>query len=155
MTRELMQIGEVAKAAGVTVRTVRYYLEKGFIQAAERSPGGFYLFHPQAVETVHLIQMLAGLGMPLNQIKELFQIRRREETGDQAYPQVLERLRHQLQLTEKRIQEYTRLKEEIKRACQLVERCRGCDKKPNRENCSSCPVTSDFDPLPLPFGAIL
>ena len=155
MTPKLMQIGEVAQEAGVTVRTVRYYLEKEFIQAAERSPGGFYLFHPQAVETVRLIQMLAGLGMPLKEIKELFQIRRREETGDQAYSQVLERLRHQLRLTEKRIQEYARLKDEIQRACQLVERCRGCDKKPNRENCSACPVTSEFDPLPLPFEAIL
>ncbi len=155
MTRKLMQIGEVAQAAGVTVRTVRYYLEKGFIQAAERSPGGFYLFHPQAVETVHLIQMLAGLGMSLAEIKELFQIRRQEPTGDRAYPQVLARLRRQLELTEKRIQEYARLKEEIQRACRLVERCRGCDKKPNRENCSSCPVAGEFDPLPLPFGAIL
>ncbi len=155
MTRELMQIGEVAQAAGVTVRTVRYYLEKGFIQAAERSPGGFYLFHPQAVETVYLIQMLAGLGMPLAEIKELFQIRRQEPTGDRAYPQVLERLRRQVQLTEKKIQEYARLKDELQRACQLVERCRGCHQKPNRENCSSCSVTRDFDPLPLPFGAIL
>ena len=58
-----MRIGEVAAAAGVSVRALRYYEEQGLL-AAERTPGGQRSYPESAVGRVRFIQLLyaAGLG---------------------------------------------------------------------------------------------
>ncbi|MDW7711769.1 MAG: MerR family transcriptional regulator [Deferrisomatales bacterium] len=154
-TAHLLQIGEVARQAGVTVRTIRYYLEEGFLEAAERSPGGFYLFEDQAVETARYVQSLNDLGFPLKEIKALLQIRRDKATGDEAHGPVLQRLAEQRKRLVQRIQESSRLLGELDEAIDLVGQCRGCRKKPNRKNCRSCEAIAKWKDLPLPYAAIL
>jgi len=151
----LLKIGEVAKEAGTTVRTVRYYLDEGFIVYADRSEGGFYLFEPQVVEKVVFIKKLKDLGLSLKEIKALYQIRQEKSTGDEAYKLVLDRLKKQYELTEKKMNEYLQLKNEIEDAMNLVKQCAGCQKKPNKDNCLACDVVKKWDLLPSPFGAIL
>ena len=58
-----MRIGEVATAAGVSTRALRYYEEHGLLSAL-RSPTGQRHYPHGAVERVRLIQQLyaAGLG---------------------------------------------------------------------------------------------
>jgi len=154
-TKTLLKIGEIAREAGTTVRTVRYYLEEGFIEYADRSDGGFYLFEPHVVAKVSFIKKLKDLGLSLKEIKALYQIRQEKNTGDEAYKLVLERLTKQHELTEKKMNEYLQLKEEIEDAMKLVKECTGCRKKPNRDNCIACEVVKKWDLLPSPFGAIL
>lgn len=151
----LLKIGEVARQAGTTVRTVRYYLEEGFIEYSDRSDGGFYLFAPGIVEKVSFIKKLKELGLTLKEIKALYLIRQEKATGDEAYQLVAERLKKQKELTEKKIREYQDLKEEISNAISLVNECAGCRKKPDRENCSACEVVRKWDIVPSPFGAIM
>src|SRR6056297_3305896 len=93
--KKLFQIGEIAKKAGVSVRTVRYYMEEGFIEAVDRSPGGFYLFAPEAAETVFFVQQLKDAGLALKDIKAIYEARQNGETGDAAYPRVLDHLEAQ------------------------------------------------------------
>ncbi|MGO9572225.1 MAG: MerR family transcriptional regulator [Desulfomonilaceae bacterium] len=153
--RQLLQIGEIASQAGTTIRTVRYYLEEGLIESAERSPGGFYLFEPHIVDTVRFIQKLKNLGMSLNEIKALYQVRREKPTGNEAYPVVLKRLQDRLCDMNKKIGEYEELREELEEAIDLVQQCHGCRMKPNRENCLACDIVKKRNRIPLPFGAIL
>jgi DNA-binding transcriptional MerR regulator len=58
-----VRIGEVAAAAGVSVRALRYYEEQGLL-TSERAPSGQRHFPASAVERVKFIQNLytAGLG---------------------------------------------------------------------------------------------
>ncbi len=153
--RQLLQIGEIASHAETTVRTVRYYLGEGLIESAERSPGGFYLFEPHTVDTVRFIQKLKSLGMSLNEIKSLYQVRREKPTGNEAYPVVLKRLQDRLSDVRKKIGEYEELRDELEEAIDLVQQCHGCRIKPNRENCLACEVVKKRVRIPLPFGAIL
>ncbi len=153
--RSLLQIGELARQAGTTIRTVRYYLEQGFIEALERSPGGFYLFDRSAVDKVGFIQRLNELGLPLKEIKALYKIRREKKRGNDAYPLVRERLLKHRALVEKKISEYSKLKKELDEAIVLVSECKGCEKKPTRENCRACEVLKKRSSIPLPFGAIM
>lgn len=154
-TKNLLQIGEVAKRAGTTLRTVRYYLELGFIEAAERSPGGFYLFESSEVDKVRFIQQMKELGLPLKDIKALYMIRKEKRRGHDAYPLVLERLVKHRAAVEKKINEYSKLKRELDEAIILVNECDGCEKKPTRENCLACRIVQKRSSIPLPFGAIL
>ena len=52
---ELIRIGAAAKRAGMSVKTVRFYSDEGLIPIAERTQGGYRLYHQQVVEELHLI----------------------------------------------------------------------------------------------------
>ncbi|NOY53108.1 MAG: MerR family transcriptional regulator [Deltaproteobacteria bacterium] len=152
---KLLQIGEVAKRSGTTIRTVRYYLEEGFIEAGNRSPGGFYLFNADVVEKVLFIQKLKKLGLPLKEIKSLYSIRREQKTGAQACLLVRGKLQRGRERTTAKIVDYRNLLKELDEAIELVSECEGCRKRPAKENCLACEVVKKRDHIPLPFGAIL
>lgn len=61
-----MRIGELAERTGVSVRSLRYYEEKGVL-TPERTTGGYRVFTDADVATVGHVRTLlaAGLGMDL------------------------------------------------------------------------------------------
>jgi len=65
-----MRIGELAGAAGVSVRALRYYEEQGLL-AAQRTPRGQRIYPPAAVDRVQLIQQLYAAGLPSRTILDL------------------------------------------------------------------------------------
>ena len=154
-SKPLLQIGEVAAQAGVTVRTVRYYLEKGFIQAKTRSEGGFYLFTPDAANTVFYVHKLRAAGLALQDIHRIYQARAQGLTGDQASAQVTLHLEEEKRLLEQKIRDYQELRAQIEEAIEVAGRCRGCTLRPTRETCLQCEVFQSLEKLPLPLQAIL
>ncbi|MFO8112920.1 MAG: MerR family transcriptional regulator [Desulfosalsimonadaceae bacterium] len=150
-----MQIGEIAEKAGTSVRTVRYYMEEGFIEAADRSPGGFYLFTPETAETVFYIQKLKNAGLALKDIKSIYEARRNGQTGEDASSMVIGHLERQKALVTKKIADYQRLHTEIEAAIEIASRCRGCSIQPTWENCKDCKVLKGMKKFPLPLQAIL
>lgn len=54
----LLFIGAVAKEAGVTIPTVRYYVSRGLVRPTQKSKGGFMLFDPSAVARIKKIKQL-------------------------------------------------------------------------------------------------
>lgn len=65
-----MRIGEVARAAGVSVRSVRYYESIGLIASA-RQGNGWRQFSIDAVDRVISIQHLFAAGLCGRRIEEL------------------------------------------------------------------------------------
>lgn len=61
-----LKIGELAEKAGVSVRALRYYEEKGVLHP-DRTHSGYRVFDDADVQTVDHIQTLlaAGLGLDL------------------------------------------------------------------------------------------
>ncbi|MCA2214993.1 MerR family transcriptional regulator [Jidongwangia harbinensis] len=57
-----MRIGEVAAAAGVSPRALRYYEEQGLL-ASDRSASGQRHYRPDAVDRVKWIQALFAAGL--------------------------------------------------------------------------------------------
>lgn len=57
-----MKIGEVARAASVSTRALRYYEEQGLL-TSERTSGGQRVYADSAVERVRLIQRLFTAGL--------------------------------------------------------------------------------------------
>lgn len=66
-----LQIGEVAKRAGVSIDTVRYYEKMKLLPKPARSSGGFRLFAPEHIERVRFIKQAQELGFSLEEIKGL------------------------------------------------------------------------------------
>jgi len=71
---EALRSGQLAKAAGVNVQTLRYYERRGLLPAPQRSPGGHREFGPEAVTVLRVIQGLQRLGFTLAEISELIDV---------------------------------------------------------------------------------
>jgi len=70
--KELLQIGEAAKKAGVSVQSVQNYIMLGLLRPAGKTPGGRRLFNRQAVDRIVLIRKMNQSGYTLRAIRELF-----------------------------------------------------------------------------------
>ena len=68
---EGLQIGEVAKRAGASIDTLRYYEKVKLLPRAERSTGGFRLFAAEHVDRVRFIKQAQDLGFSLDEIRDL------------------------------------------------------------------------------------
>jgi DNA-binding transcriptional MerR regulator len=65
---DLLTIGAVAQAAGVTVRTVRYYEEMDLIGPVRRSSGKYRLYNRRILKRINAILALQALGYSLEEI---------------------------------------------------------------------------------------
>jgi hypothetical protein len=66
-----MQIGEVAKRTSLTVDAIRFYEKRKLLPMAVRSAGRFRLYEEGAIERLHFIQQMQGLGFSLREVGEL------------------------------------------------------------------------------------
>jgi MerR family transcriptional regulator, repressor of the yfmOP operon len=71
--RVALKIGDVAKLAGTTPRTIRYYEEIGLLPAADaREPGAHRTYTPSEVERLtELLRLRTLLGVSLDGLKGL------------------------------------------------------------------------------------
>jgi len=63
-----LQIGEVARAAGVNIDTIRFYERRGVLPPPERRPSGYRTYTEATVERLQLARALQGLGLTLDEI---------------------------------------------------------------------------------------
>jgi len=64
-----MRIGEIAKKAGITVRTLSFYDKEGLLSPSAESEGGYRLYTNKDMVQLIQILMLKQLGLPLSEIK--------------------------------------------------------------------------------------
>ena len=100
---ERYRVGELAKVAGVTVRTLHHYDELGLLRPSERTGGGHRLYAPRDVERLYRLLALRSIGLPLEEIGVLLDGEdgvadtvRRHLAKVESQAQVLEALRARL-----------------------------------------------------------
>ncbi len=71
MTQFWLRIGEVARRAGVSIGTIRYYEKRKLLPSSPRSEGGFRLFAVESIERVRFIKQAQEMGFSLDEIKTL------------------------------------------------------------------------------------
>ncbi|WAL64646.1 MerR family transcriptional regulator [Amycolatopsis cynarae] len=80
-------VGALAKATGLTVRTLHHYDELGLLRPGERTRAGHRRYTEQDVQRLYRIRLLRQLGMSLEKIREVLD----ERTGTDALRDVLNR----------------------------------------------------------------
>ncbi|MFD9326801.1 MerR family transcriptional regulator [Streptomyces sp. NPDC060065] len=68
---ELFTIGELARATGLTVRTIRYWSDEGVLTPVTRSAGGYRLYDAESVARLELIHTLRELGLGLDDVRKV------------------------------------------------------------------------------------
>lgn len=57
-----LRSGQVARAAGVNLQTLRYYERRGLLDAPDRTPGGHRVYPAEAVTVLRVIKAAQRLG---------------------------------------------------------------------------------------------
>jgi DNA-binding transcriptional MerR regulator len=97
----MLKIGQLAKHAGLTVRTLHHYDDIGLLRPSVRTDAGYRLYHRDDVARLQQIQALRQLGVPLADIGHFL-----AHSGTSALA-IVER---QLAALQKRIDEAARMR---------------------------------------------
>jgi DNA-binding transcriptional MerR regulator len=116
-----MRIGELARRAGVTARTVRYYEGLGLQPIARREAGGHRQYDDDALARLAKIDWLKRMGLTLDEIAEVIPLYFDDQTSTRGRRRMLALLERRLAETEARVEGLLDLREELRGA---VERLR-------------------------------
>src|SRR4051812_47703783 len=67
----LYSIGELARRAGLSVKTIRFYSDRGVVTPAERTPAGYRRYGTDAVARLALVRTLRELGLGIEVIRRV------------------------------------------------------------------------------------
>ncbi len=123
-----MQIGEIARKAGTSARTVRYYEELGLIQPDSHSSGGFRLYSEDNLKRLRVISFLKELGLSLSEIREIFAAKKASGADKETIRTLLRIFGDKLRLVDSRIESLSRIRAELTRAMRILHSCESCDR---------------------------
>lgn len=126
ITEVHLQIGELARRAEVSIRTVRYYEEKGLLTPSSLTSGGIRLYSQQELNRLIFMRRLKLLGLNMDEIKMALGM-------PQVSPDQKVRVEHTLRLL--RLQK-DKLKEEITRLTDVAKEAENSERMVTR--CLSC-----------------
>lgn len=69
-----LSIGQLARAAGVGVETVRFYEREGLVPDPPRRASGYRMYPPDAVKRLRFIRRAKELGFSLAEISDLLRL---------------------------------------------------------------------------------
>jgi len=104
-----LKVGALAKATGVSVRTLHHYDEIGLLVPSVRTPAGHRMYTAQDVQRLQQIHSLRAMGFPLEEIRQLLESRAVSA-------------QHVIQLHLQRLQEHIEAQQQLARRLQQVAR---------------------------------
>jgi len=133
-----LRVGDVARLTGKSVRAIHLYEELGLLRPVERSPGGYRLFGPDAVERVAWISKLQAMGFSLAKVREFVRSLEQTPQAPLAMLRVQAMLRQKLEETRGQIEKLRALEADLEDGLAYLEQCSTCTRIEESEDCSEC-----------------
>ncbi len=105
------QVGEVAAQLGLNPQTLYYYERSGLIPCPQRTEAGYRLYSHADLERLRFIGRAKTLGLSLNDIKALLQLKESQSLSCQT---VLRQLEQKAQALQHRIEAMQQLQAELR-----------------------------------------
>jgi MerR family copper efflux transcriptional regulator len=83
-----MRIGEVADAAGLSTKALRYYEQAGLIDEPARTPSGYRDYDAGVLDRLRFIRSAQAAGLTLGEIKGVIAFRERGQPAVRPRPRV-------------------------------------------------------------------
>jgi DNA-binding transcriptional MerR regulator len=132
-----MQIGTVAKKAGLSADTIRFYERNALLPRAPRSEGGFRQYGEGDIETLGFVRRTQGLGFTLGEVRELLALR---QSRLQPCAPVRRRLEQKLVHVHHKLTDLQKLERELRLAL------RDCNRELHKRS-AHCPLLADRNQL--------
>ena len=117
-----MNIGTAAKAAGLPVKTVRYYADIGLVDAPGRTETGYRRYDEAAVRKLAFVRRARDFGFSIEECRELLSL---YEDQDRSSADVRRIAKAHLEEIEETQRQLAALHDEL---AHLVKACRGDDR---------------------------
>lgn len=145
---EPLQVGDLARLTGKTVRAIHLYEELGLLRPNTRSKGRYRLYQADALVRVRWIGKLQDLGLSLSAIQ---QIVREWETSPSA-PGAMSKMREvyaeKLEATREQIRRLQQLEGELAASLRYLETCDVCEPARLLPACTCCDRHDHADRAP-------
>ncbi|KGN31288.1 MerR family transcriptional regulator [Knoellia sinensis KCTC 19936] len=105
-----LRVGDLAKSAGVSTDTVRFYEREGLIPPPERTSAGYRSYGQSAVDRLAFIQGCQRIGLRLSDIRDLLAIR---DTGECPCEPAEEHLQRRIAEVDAELERLTVLRAEM------------------------------------------
>jgi len=128
-----MNIGQAAKASGVSTKMIRYYEQVGLIRPADRTPSNYRSFSSRDVNELRFIRRSRSLGFSVEEIAHLLSLWRDRERPSREVKAIA--LRH-IEDLEARIAELQGMADTLRD----LARCCAGDDRPD------CPILEELSP---------
>jgi DNA-binding transcriptional MerR regulator len=79
-----LTIGKAARAAGVSIETVRFYERSGLLQPPPRTPAGYRQYPAEVVQRLAFIRRAQRLGFSLTEVAELLALQQETASCDEV-----------------------------------------------------------------------
>ena len=126
-----MNIGETAKASGVSAKMIRHYEAIGLIDAALRTSAGYRVYTERAVQVLQFIHRGRTLGFSLEQIRTLLAL---WQDKQRASKDVRAMARQHIDDLDRKIADMQAMRRTLET---LAARCHGDDRP-------DCPILEDL-----------
>ncbi|MCH4091890.1 MerR family transcriptional regulator [Acetobacter sp.] len=114
-----LTIGELGKATGTKVETIRYYEKIGMLPAPPRTAGNYRVYGPSELGRLSFIRRARDLGFSLDQVSNLLTL---SSNGSQDCASVDHIAREHLDEIDRKIADLTALRRELHI---LIDSCDG------------------------------
>ena len=117
----MFKIGEIAKQAGVTTRTLRYYEQLGLFVPSNVSTKGYRYYDDGTLVVITRIRELQRVGLSLDEIKEVIGLYFHQKKKVEAKEKTLNYLRVHLDDIDSKIKLLNNVKKELKEQMQFTQ----------------------------------
>ncbi len=114
--------GDLARATGHTVRTIRFYEEQGLLMPAVVSDGGHRRYTEDDLEKLRLILDLREVGLSLCEIRSILELRAGCNTAGEFAARFREALVGHIDQAQRRLERLRRVKRELTDALSTLQR---------------------------------
>lgn len=135
---DLLQVGDLARLCGKSVRAIHLYEELGLLRPHARSKGRYRLFSQDAVVRVRWIGKLQDLGLSLPAIQSVVREWETSSSAPNAMGKMREVYREKLASTREQIQRLQALEGELADSLKYLETCDTCDPVRLFPACNCC-----------------